>query len=102
MKRLIVAAAAASDLREIARYTEREWGSAQKTRYLQAIETLIRRLCEHSSLGLARDEIHPGYRSLACEQHVFFYRDRSDAVEIIRILHGNMDFRRHFHEPDEG
>ena len=32
---------------------------------------------------------------LASERHVIFYKVTEDTVEVARVLHGNMDFRRH-------
>lgn len=95
MKRLVVTRTAEQDLREIARYSETKWGAGQKTRYLDALAALMRRLCEQPSLGLPREEIAPGCRSIASQQHVLFYKDLPETVQILRVLHGNMDFRRH-------
>ena len=44
----------------------------------------------------ARDDVRPGYRAFHEGRHLIFYREAGDQIEIIRILHDRMDFRRHF------
>jgi toxin ParE1/3/4 len=95
MTKLVVSDAARQDLRDIARYTEKNWGSARKDTYLEAIKGRFRLIRERPTAGAPRDEIRPGYRSLSIGRHVIFYRLTEDAVEIVRILHGNMDLHRH-------
>lgn len=95
MKRLVVTAAARADLREIARYSEGTWGIAQTRRYLDAIRTRLAGLRGRPHLGARRDELSAGLRSIASGRHIVFYKDTTDRVEIVRILHASMDVRRH-------
>ena len=64
MTKLVVSDAAQRDLRDIARYTEQTWGSAQRQRYLEAIERRLALLRERPTAGSPRDEIRQGYRSI--------------------------------------
>ncbi|MSO92115.1 MAG: type II toxin-antitoxin system RelE/ParE family toxin [Rhodospirillales bacterium] len=91
MKKLVLADAAVADLEDIARRTESEWGKARKQAYLAAMRERMSRLCKYPSLGVARDEVAPGHRSTLSARHVIFYRERADAIEIVRVLHENMD-----------
>jgi toxin ParE1/3/4 len=95
MTKLVVSDAARRDLRDISRYTEQTWGSAQRQIYLEAIERRFALLRERPSVGSPRDEIRSGYRSIPSQRHMIFYKVADDTVEIIRILHANMDFYRH-------
>ena len=45
--------------------------------------------------GRSAEDIRAGYRKAAVGSHVMFYRVRADVVEIVRILHRNMDVGRH-------
>jgi len=45
--------------------------------------------------GRSAEDIRAGYRKAAVGSHVMFYRVRADVVEIVRILHRNMDVARH-------
>jgi toxin ParE1/3/4 len=54
--------------------------------FKRATELLV-----HPELGRPRPELHSGLRSLLCRNHLIFYHVRSDVIEVLRILHGNMD-----------
>lgn len=95
MKKLVVADAARDDLRAIAQQTEREWGGAQRRRYLDAIKQRLRGLRAHPMLGGSREELGRGYRSVPVGRHVVFYRETASNVEIIRVLHASMDVHTH-------
>ena len=95
MKKLVVAKATREDLQDIAAYTEQRWGTAQRRRYLDEIKTRFAQLREHPGLGAPRDEIRAGYRSTLSGRHVIFYRETTDSIEIIRVLHDTMDVHSH-------
>jgi len=42
-------------------------------------------------MGRERPELSPGIRSFVVMSWVVFYRPQSDAMEIIRVLHGARD-----------
>jgi toxin ParE1/3/4 len=95
VKPLVLADTARSDLQSIAEYSQRVWGSDAKRRYMQALEAILLRIAERPSAGLPRNEISLGYRSLRGGRHLVFYRERTEVVEVIRVLHESMDFRLH-------
>jgi len=95
MRRLVVAAAARQDLRDIARFTEETWGLAQSRRYMSAIRERFIRIRDRPAIGAPRDDVRAGYRSLPSGRHVIFYRLTDEAVEIVRVLHDSMDVHRH-------
>ena len=85
-------ALAKSDLKKIAVFTERQWGTGQRNHYLLQIDQCFHLLSENPSLGNACDYIKTGYRKFPQGSHLIFYRMGSgNAVEIIRILHKSMD-----------
>lgn len=45
--------------------------------------------------GRQCDEIRDRYRRYGIRSHMVFYRERGDAVDVIRILHQRMDPERH-------
>lgn len=93
--RLVIAHGARRDLKSIARYTEKEWGAARKTRYLAAIRECFAELLRHPALGASREDIDPAYRSLPVGRHAIFYRVAGDDIIILRVLHQRMDVRLH-------
>ena len=64
---------AASDLRDIARYTLRTWGRKQRDAYLREMDKRFAVLAENPTLGKPRPDIREGYRSYPQGSHVIFY-----------------------------
>ena len=94
MKALAFTVAATADLEEIWDYTEGEWGLAQARRYVQE----LRDTCHALASGERRSrkvDVRPGYLKCLSGSHVIFFRDLSDTLEIVRILHGAQDAERY-------
>ncbi|MEO8904221.1 MAG: type II toxin-antitoxin system RelE/ParE family toxin [Polyangiaceae bacterium] len=90
-----------SDLRSIAAYTVREWGSEQCERYLAALETCCQQLAGDPHLGRACDQISPGLLRQEQGKHVVFYRLRPYGIRVIAILHERMLPQRHLAGADD-
>ena len=91
--------AARADLKEIGRYTKRQWGVAQRDKYLTMLDGCFQDLAIQPLRGQDCSDIRAGYRKYNAGSHVIFYRQADDAViEIVRILHGRMDTERHLLE----
>ena len=82
-----VARPAASDLREIARYTARTWGRDQSKRYLRGFEGCFELLASQPEMGRACDAIGKGPRRDEHGKHVVFYRVTGRGVRILRVMH---------------
>ncbi|MBV1952259.1 MAG: type II toxin-antitoxin system RelE/ParE family toxin [Cycloclasticus sp.] len=92
---LVIAPAAKADLKDIYQYGLRQWGQTQSESYLESIKEQLWTLTEQPLIGVDRSELLLGARSLPIESHILFYRVTSDAVEIVRVLHGRQDPQRH-------
>ena len=55
------------------------------------VATLTTTLSTAPLTGRARDEFETGLRSFPVENYVAFYRIHTEAVEIVRIIHGARD-----------
>ena len=86
---------AQDDLSEIWDRTNEKWGREQAERYLRDIQRAVERFAQSPSLARRSDDIRPGYRRFRVGAHVVFFRQGEEAIEIVRILHGHMDFTRH-------
>jgi len=83
---------AKTDLKSIARFTEKRWGRSQRNIYLKQFDEAFRMLADNPSIGKACDFIKSGYRKFPQGSHVIFYKTSAhNGVDIIRILHKNMD-----------
>lgn len=88
-------AAARSDLKRIAMFTERRWGKEQRNQYLRQFDGAFHQLAENTEIGRQCDYIRPGYKKFPISSHVIYYkRSGLECVEIIRILHKHMDVSR--------
>jgi toxin ParE1/3/4 len=79
----------------IGQHTERQWGAAQKRKYLSRIKEVFRSLRDSPGIGTARDAVSSDLRSHRIRSHIIFYREKGTVVEIVRILHERMDPERH-------
>ncbi len=84
--------AAETDLREIIRYTRRQWGDAQVRSYVARLEQGIERLAAGEGVFKELGAIHPALRVAHCGHHWVFCLPREDAPAlIVAILHERMD-----------
>ncbi len=89
---------ARDDLKSIGRYTEQKWGKLPRNKYLKQLELRFKWIAENSLLGRNRFDICEGVYSFPQAEHVVFYRFRLEVVEIIGVLHQEMDVLNYFSE----
>jgi toxin ParE1/3/4 len=82
---------AAGDLKDIARYTKREWGTEQARRYREELALSLQKLSISPNIGRARDELGPGVRSFKMGSHIAFYTEQRGHITVLRILHPSRD-----------
>lgn len=100
MKPFQLTSKAKSDLRQIAIFTEKQWGRDQRNLYLKQIDDAFHLLADTPLAGKDCGYIKEGYRKFPQGSHVIFYKDGSTSkVEIIRILHKQMDVASKFINP---
>ena len=87
---------ARKDLFQIGEYTELQWGKGQRNRYLKSLENRFAWLAEHPGAGKHRDDISHGYHSFPHGQHVVFYLFSGKVIDIIGVLHQEMDVMSYF------
>lgn len=86
--------AAVADLDNIWDYTVEEWGVEQADRYTDDIENTCSSLARCEKRGREVD-VRLGYLKHAVGKHFVFFRTTKAGMEVIRILHQNMDVGRH-------
>lgn len=94
MYRLSVAAA--RDVEQILERSMADFGWSQTERYYASLRRCLDLLGENPAMGMKADELKLGYRRMAHESHVIFYRLMGDGILIVRILHKRMDVGRKF------
>ena len=69
--------------------------SSGADKYLDELDSGIRKLADNPEIGVTRDHVRDGYRVLFVGSHAVYYTVVPDTVHIIRVLHGSMDPDRH-------
>lgn len=92
MTSYVLLPAAEADLRDIIRYTRKQWGDAQTRTYVAK----LRRCIETMAAGRGRNKdmaaLYPGLRMVRCEHHYIFGLPRDDApLAVVAIFHERMD-----------
>jgi toxin ParE1/3/4 len=87
--------AAVEDLRSIRAYTLATWGENQEAAYLKGIWAKFREIQENPERFRRRDDLFPSCRIAAEGRHVILFRENGELLEIVRVLHSAMDFKRH-------
>ncbi len=95
MSRYVVSPRAQEDLDEIWDYTAEHWGIDQAEAYIRLLQGAIETVASDPRKGRPCDEVRVGYRKYSAGSHVVFYRSIKAGIDIVRILHGRMDFERH-------
>ena len=91
--RLVLRAAAVSDLDGIFDYGVEAHGADTAGAYVRSLEAVMDRLLANPALGPPRD-LRPGLRSIAAGEHRIFYRIEGKAIIVARVLHKAMDVER--------
>ncbi|MBC8039282.1 MAG: type II toxin-antitoxin system RelE/ParE family toxin [Opitutaceae bacterium] len=87
--------AALADLRSIRAYTLERWGAEQEAAYLDRMWDKFEALLADSSLYRFRPDLFPGCQIAAEEKHVILFCVSKSTLQIVRVLHSAMDFKRH-------
>jgi plasmid stabilization system protein ParE len=88
----VLTLSAAADLRDITRYTRKQWGDDQTRTYIAKLEQSAETLAKGGSFYKDLSFLHPGLRMVLCAHHYVFClpRDAAPAL-VIAILHERMD-----------
>ncbi len=94
--RLFLSSPAQADVEEIWSHIATESGSAEiADSVIGSIDETFRLLRRNPNLGRRRDEdLRQEMRSFPSGNYIIFYRSRTAAVEIVRVLHGHRDIGR--------
>lgn len=99
---IVVSALAERDIIGVLRYTEERWGADQALVYAKLLRRALGTLARDPRRGRVRDDVVPGLRAYSVARprhrarHVIWYRvGRGERVEVVRLLHGAMEPRRH-------
>ena len=87
---------AKTDLINIAKYTEAQWGIEQRNLYLKQFDDAFHLIADKPDVGKECHFIKKHYRRFPQGRHVIFYKTNNQSIEIIRLLHKSMDIASKF------
>jgi toxin ParE1/3/4 len=83
---------ALQDIEDIWLYTYENWSLEQADRYYNLIIDEIAYVSNNFESAKSIDHIKKGYKTARVKSHIiFFTKNKHNIVEIIRVLHQNMD-----------
>ncbi|MFL5257939.1 MAG: type II toxin-antitoxin system RelE/ParE family toxin [Rhodopila sp.] len=86
---------AQADLEDIRDYAVERWGGRQAEAYTRQIYGAVEAPAVTPGIARRCDEVRPGYWKHLVGAHVIFFRRYPYGIDVVRILHGRMDFERH-------
>jgi len=86
---------AREDLLEIWSYVAEE-SETNADGFIDKIHETMELLAGQPGLGRHREELAPGIQSFPVGRYIIFYRVLSNAIEIVRVLHGARDIENIF------
>ncbi|WP_452224296.1 type II toxin-antitoxin system RelE/ParE family toxin [Lacinutrix chionoecetis] len=84
---------AKQDLKNIFKYSFKEFGLNQAEIYIHQLEISIEKLAINPDIGKTRNELKNGLYSFPEQEHIIFYRIFKNHIRIVRILHNKRDLK---------
>jgi toxin ParE1/3/4 len=97
---LILSPSVVRDLQEISNYTLHTWGAELEDRYLKGLWAKLAEIQSNPDSFRLREDLAKSCRSARHEKHVIFFSIQGQTLQVIRILHGAMDFNSHLAAED--
>ena len=98
MYKLIISFQGDSDFEAIINYTSQTYGERQAILYAEVIQQEFMAISEMPTIGHIRKDMPSRYRARNAGQHVIVFEisEENGMVNILRILHTQMDFSSKF------
>jgi toxin ParE1/3/4 len=87
---------ASNDLETIWDYTFDNWSLRQADKYYNDLIEAIEFLCENPTAGKSAEHLREGYLYFKVNSHLIFYIVSNTELDVIRILHAQMDIPNRF------
>ena len=93
--KLEITDAAIADIRSIREYTLLQWGERQDEIYADLLWKRFEEILTDASPYRFRHDLFPGCQIASEGRHVILFRIRKGVLQVVRVLHSAMDFKRH-------
>ena len=95
MSELVFSPRAQADLDEIWEYTADRWDVDQADSYVRDRVLACTAIASGRRMGRNAEDVRPGYFKITVVSHVVFYTENNGIMDVVRILHQQMDVTRH-------
>ncbi len=90
-----ISSEAREDLVSVWEYSKAHWGIEQADLYIDALMLRFVWLTRNRTLWRSRPDLKTGVFSFGEKSNVIFFRESQGDIDILRILHGQMDLGQH-------
>ncbi|MFV8356737.1 type II toxin-antitoxin system RelE/ParE family toxin [Flavobacterium sp. XS1P32] len=99
MSEYIISEKALEDISNIWFYTAENWSVEQADRYYNLIIDEIEYIVENFDMALDFGKIRKSYKYSKVKSHsIFFKKDKTNEIEVVRVLHERMDIENQLAE----
>lgn len=91
MNAFLVSKAARADLKNIAAYMQKIWGTQQHRAYFKNLDLAFHFMAQTTLASMSCNYIVEGLRKHRFESHTIFYENINNQIIMLRVLHKNMD-----------
>ena len=99
MQEYIISEKALEDINNIWIYTAENWSVEQADRYYNLIIDEIEYIVENLNMARDFEKIRKSYKYSKVKSHlIFFKKDKTNEIEVVRILHERMDIENRLAE----
>ncbi|WP_026715011.1 type II toxin-antitoxin system RelE/ParE family toxin [Flavobacterium daejeonense] len=99
MSAYIISEKALEDINNIWIYTAENWSVEQADRYYNLIIDEIEYITRNFDMALDIGKIRKSYRYSKVKSHIiFFKKDKTNKIEVVRVLHERMDIENRLAE----
>jgi len=93
--KLEITNAAIADIRSIREYTVEQWGERQDEIYSDRLWQRFEEILADAPSYRFRPDLFPGCQIASEGRHVILFRVYNGVLQVVRVLHSAMDFKRH-------
>ena len=99
MPKYIISEKALEDINNIWIYTAENWSVEQANRYYNLIYDEIEYIVKNFEMARDFGKIRKSYRYSKVKSHlIFFKKDKTNEIEVVRVLHERMDIENRLAE----
>lgn len=83
------------DLDNIFMYSYENWGAERAFKYIDDLVQSFQLLADNDKLGRSYNNVRADLYGYKIVSHIIFYKPTDYGIDIHRILHKSMDYKRH-------